>query len=46
MGYDYGIPTPLLRFLGACVYGNPGAYYAGLIEAERAELDEQGRGFG
>jgi hypothetical protein len=45
MGYDFGIPTPLLRFLGACVYGNPKEYYAGLTEAERSELDEQGRGF-
>lgn len=46
MGYDYGIPTTLLRFLGACVYGNAGAFYAGLTETERAELDVQGRGFG
>ena len=44
--YDYGIPTSLLRFLGICVYGDPVAYYGGLNEAERAELDVQGRTFG
>jgi len=42
----YGIPTSLLRFLGACVYGDAAAYYSGLNEAERAELDNQGRSFG
>ena len=46
INYDYGIPTSLLRFLGACVYGNPATYYGGLNEAERAELDIQGRTFG
>jgi hypothetical protein len=44
--YDYGIPTSLLRFLGVCVYGDPVAYYGGLNEAERAELDAQGKMFG
>lgn len=44
--YDYGIPTSLLRFLGACVYGDPLSYYGGLNEGERAELDAQGRYFG
>ena len=44
--YDYGIPTSLLRFLGVCVYRNPAAYYDGLNEAERAELDAQGISFG
>ena len=44
--YDYGIPISLLRFLGACVYGDPAAYYSELNEAERAELDAQGRTFG
>jgi hypothetical protein len=43
---DYGIPTSLLRFLGACVYGDPVGYYSGLNEAGRAELDAQGRAFG
>ncbi len=38
---DYGIPTSLLRFLGACVYGDPVAYYGGLNESERVELDAQ-----
>ena len=46
MGYDYGIPTPLLRFLGACVYGDAGAYYAGLTGTECNELEGQGRAFG
>ena len=44
--YDYGIPTSLLLFLGACAYEDPAAYYGGLNEAERAELDIQGRTFG
>lgn len=44
--FDYGIPSSLLRFLGACVYGNPVKYYGGLNEAELAELDAQGRAFG
>jgi hypothetical protein len=43
---NYGIPASLLRFLGACVYGNPVSYYGGLNEAERAELNVQGRAFG
>jgi len=46
MGYNYGIPTPLLRFLGACVYGDAKAFYAGLNEEERAELEGQGKRFG
>ena len=44
--YDYGIPTSLLRFLGACAYGDPAAYYGGLNEAERAKLEAQGIAFG
>lgn len=44
--YDYGIPIPLLRFLSSCVYGDPVAYYGELNEAERTELDVQGRSFG
>ena len=44
--YDYGIPTSLLRFLGSCVYGDPVTHYNELNEAERAELDIQGRTFG
>lgn len=46
MGYDYGIPTLPLRFLGACAYSDAGAYYAGLTKAERVELEGQGRTFG
>lgn len=44
--YDYGIPTSLLRFLGACAYGDPAAYYGGLNETERAKLEAQGIAFG
>ena len=46
MGYKYGIPTHLLQFLGACAYGDAKAYYAELNEAERAELEGQGKQFG
>ena len=46
MDYDYGIPTHLLQFLGACAYGDAKAYYAGLNESERAELEGQGKRFG
>ena len=42
---NYGIPSLLLRFLGTCVYGDPIAYYDGLSEADRAELNAQGRTF-
>ena len=43
---DHRIPIPLLRFLGACVSGDAAAYYGRLNEAERAELDAQGKSFG
>ena len=43
---DYEIPISLLRFLGSCVYGDAAAFYDGLNEAERAELDAQGRASG
>lgn len=46
MSYDYGIPGPLLRFLGACIYGDAGAYYAGLDESGRAALERQWNDFG
>lgn len=46
MDNKYGVPVTLLRFLGACVYGDARAYYAGLKEAGRAELEEQGKCFG
>ena len=46
MNFDYSVPVPLLRFLGACVYGDAGAYYEGLGEAERAELEAQGKKYG
>ena len=43
---DYGILTPLLPFLGACLYGDAPAFYGGLNESERAELEAQGKCFG
>lgn len=43
---DFVIPTSLLRFLGACVYGDAAAYYNGLNDAEREELDARGRNSG
>ena len=46
MGYDYGIPIHLLRFLCACIFGNARTYYAGLNETDRSELEAQGREFG
>lgn len=46
MSCDYSIPTLLLRFLGACVYGDAGAYYTALNETEHAELEKQGKRFG
>ena len=44
--YDCGIPTSLLRFLGACLYGDARAFYAGLNETGGAELEAQGKQFG
>lgn len=46
MSCNYNIPTTLLRFLGACVFGDAKSYYSGLGGAERAELEKQGRSFG
>ena len=46
MSCDYSIPTPLLRFLGACIFGDARAYYLGLSEAERSELEKQRRSLG
>ncbi len=45
MNCNYGIPGALLRFLGACVYGDASTYYAGLSESERAVLKRQGKDF-
>lgn len=45
MSSNYGIPGPLLRFLGACIYGDARAYYAGLDESGRAALAEQWNSF-
>lgn len=46
MSCDYGIPGDLLRFLGACLYGDAPAFYCGLNESERAELEMKGKRFG
>ncbi len=46
MSYDYGIPGELLRFLGACIYGDAPAFYGALNESERTELEAQGKRFG
>lgn len=46
MSSNYGIPGPLLRFLGACIYGDARAYYAGLDESGRAALESQWKDFG
>ena len=40
------IPSPLLSFLGACLYGNAVSFYKELNDAERAELESQGKRFG
>lgn len=40
------ILTPLLPFLSACLYGDAAAFYRGLNETERSELDAQGKSFG
>ena len=46
MSLNYGIPSVLLSFLGACVYGDAKLYYAELSEAERAKLEKQIKTFG
>ena len=28
MSYDYGIPSTLLQFLGACIFGDAKKYYS------------------
>ncbi len=46
MSRDYGIPSALLQFLGVCIFGDAPAFYNGLSEYERAELEAQGKHFG
>ena len=43
---NYGVPVGLLRFLGACVYGDAAAYYRALDESGRAALEREGCAFG
>lgn len=42
----FDVPIPLLKFLGACIYGDAKTYYSGLSEAEHIELEKQGNIFG
>ena len=46
MSYDYSIPTPLLRFLGVCIFGDASEYYLCLNDINRSELEKQGHFFG
>ena len=46
MSYDYSIPTPLLRFLGACIFGDASEYYLCLNDINRSEIEKQGHFFG
>ena len=46
MDYDYGIPTLLLQFLGACLFSDAKGYYTGLSETARSKLEMQGQSFG
>ena len=43
---NYGVPVDLLRFLGACVYGDAAAYYRALDESARDVLEREGCAFG
>ena len=42
---NYGVPVDLLRFLGACVYGDAGAYYRALDDAARDALEREACAF-
>ena len=44
--YNFEMPISLLRFLGACVFGNAKTHYSGLNESDRAELEDQVKCFG
>lgn len=46
MDYNYRIPISLLRFLGACIFGNAQTHYSGLDDAGRAKLEDQVKCFG
>ena len=43
---NYGVPVDLLRFLGACVYGDAAAYYHALDQSARDALEREGCAFG
>ena len=43
---NYGVPVDLLRFLGACVYGDAAAYYHALDQSARDVLEREGCAFG
>ena len=42
----YGIPVPLLPFLGACMFGDAATFYGGLDGPRRAALESQCGAFG
>ena len=42
---NYGVPADLLRFLGACVYGDAAAYYRALADTARAALEREACAF-
>lgn len=42
---NYGVPVDLLRFLGACVYGDAAAYYRALADTARAALEREACAF-
>jgi hypothetical protein len=46
MNMNQGILTPLIPFLGACIYGDAEKFYAGLDHSGRQELETQAKLFG
>ena len=46
MSYDYGIPSLLLQFLGACIFGDAKDYYSRQNESRRDELEAEVKNFG
>ena len=46
MSYDYGIPSTLLQFLGACIFGDAKKYYSSQNEFRCVELKAEVSSFG
>lgn len=46
MSYDYGIPSSLLQFLGACIFGDAKKYHRSQNEYRCVELEAEVRDFG